>query len=130
MGQSTRLGSRQPQALYIPEVRSLILRQRYLCVDVDNNFLLYYQWADVANVVHSVSYTMLAMTQCCSKGYVPSRLDFEVCCILLFVQLFASRALSFCKHDMGNSFVVKCGTTQKSTYPPLWQTVRCSAHGH
>ena len=44
--------------------------------------------------------------------------------MLLFVQLFASKVLSWCKHDMGIRFVVKCGTTQKSVHPPLWQTCK------
>ena len=44
------------------------------------------------------------------------------CCRYLFVQLFASRVLSRCKTWHGRSFIVKCGNTQKSSHPPLWQT--------
>ena len=38
-----------------------------------------------------------------------------------FVQLFALRASSHCKHDMS---ALKYGNTQKSIHPPLWQTCK------
>ena len=47
---------------------------------------------DIANAVRSTSYIMLTVS-------VPLTLKLLV--VLLFVQIFASRALSHCKHDMG-----------------------------
>ena len=48
---------------------------------------------------------MLTVTWCRSECCVLSGLDFEATggsiCTLLFVQLFASMAMSHCKHDIG-----------------------------
>ena len=50
--------------------------------------------------------------------------DYLFHCMLFCVQLFALRALSRCKHDVGALFVVKCGNSRKSTHPLLWQTCK------
>ena len=52
-----------------------------------------------------------------------STLKLLVAPLHITVQLFASRAVSHCEHDMG-TLVVKCGTTQKSTHHRLWQTCK------
>ena len=49
-------------------------------------------------------------------------------CMLLFVQLLASRSLSRCIATWhGSSFVVKSGKTQK--VPTIWQIFKVSTHG-
>ena len=59
--------------------------------------------------------------------------DFEAAavfrCMLLFVQLFASRALSRCKHDMGTLSWLNAEPLERAPTPLFDRLVRCSAHG-
>ena len=56
---------------------------------------------DVANAVCTASYAMFTVTWCHSECCVPSGLDFATSGFDYVIQLFASRALSRCKHDVG-----------------------------
>ena len=74
---------------------------------------------------------MLMVTWCCSECCVPAGLDFEVAgrlihCMLLLVQLFASRASSYCKHDMG---ALSWLNAERAPTPLFGRLVKCSAHG-
>ena len=78
---------------------------------------------DITNAVHFANYTMHTVTygavQCC----VPFTLKPLVA--LLFVQVFALRALSRCKHDMGTLSWINA---ERVSTPSL-TIVRCTAHG-
>ena len=50
-----------------------------------------------------------------------------LCCTLFFVELFASRALSCCKHNMGALSWLNAETLERAP-TPLFD--RCCAHGH
>ena len=50
-------------------------------------------------------------------------------CTLLFVQLFASRVSSHCKHDMGTLLWLNAGTLERAPTLLFDGLVRCSAHG-
>ena len=61
---------------------------------------------------------------------MPSGLDFKaagdyvVRYTLFCVQLFASRALSHCKHDVGALSWLNAETIERAPTPPLWQTCK------
>ena len=90
---------------------------------------------NVANTVHTASYTMIKVTRCCSECCVSSGLYFEAaggfCCALLVVLLFASRASSHCKYNMGalSWFIIIMKTLKTAPTPFIGRLVRCSAHG-
>ena len=62
-----------------------------------------------------------------------SGLDFKatgwLSCRLLFVQLFAAKALSYCKHDMDALLWLNVETLKIVTNPLLGRLVRCSTLG-
>ena len=66
---------------------------------------------------------------------MPPRFDFEVagrlvCCVrLLIVQLFALRASSYRKHDMGGLSWLNAETFERAPTPLFGRLVKCSAHG-
>ena len=73
------------------------------------------------------TYTMLIVTWWLSKCCVLSGLDFEgwqLRCTLLFTQLFASRALSCYKHDMGAPSWLNVEVLARAS-----RLVRCSTMG-
>ena len=85
---------------------------------------------DVANAVHTVSYSMLTVTWCRSECCVPSGLDFEaaggsVVCYYCFVL----RASSHCKHDMGALSWLNAEAFERAPIPLFGRLVRCSTHG-
>ena len=72
---------------------------------------------------------MLTVTSCHSECCVPSGLDFEAAgdsVVRYFcVQLFALRASSRCKHDVGALSWLNVETVERApTPPPLWQTCK------
>ena len=77
---------------------------------------------------------MLTVTSHSSECYVPSGLDFEaagdsVVCYFVSNYVFASRASSRCKHDMGALSSLNAETVEKTPTPLFGILVRCSAHG-
>ena len=74
------------------------------------------------------TYTMLTVP--CAECCMPPGPDFEAAGLLLSsAQLFASSALSHCKHDMDTFFVVKCENSRKSAHLLFGRLVKCSAMG-
>ena len=76
---------------------------------------------------------MLTITSCRLECCVPSGLNFEAAgdsVVHLFgVQLFASRASSHCKHDVGDLSWLNAETVERAPTPLFCGLVRCSAHG-
>ena len=73
------------------------------------------------------------VTWCYSQYCVLSGLNFKatgwLSCRLLFVQLFAAKALSYCKHDMDALSLLNVETLKKVPNPLLGRLVRCSTLG-
>ena len=93
-----------------------------------------FAYTDVANVVSTASYTMFTITQvvrfrvlCAVWTRLWSCWWFR--CTLFCVQLFASRALSHCKHDMGALSCLNAETIERAPTPLFGRLVRCSTHG-
>ena len=83
-----------------------MLHQRHLCVDGRRHYLRPSTVYGIAHDTHHISYTMLTVTWCRSECCMcairtPLQSHWRFRCTLLSVQLFASRASSCCKHDMG-----------------------------
>ena len=70
------------------------------------------------------------VTWCYSQCYVLSGLNFKatgwLSCRLLFVQLFAAKALSYCKHDVDALSLLNVETLKKVPNHLLGRLVRCS----
>ena len=81
-----------------------------------------FAYKDVANVVSTASYTMLIVTSCAIRTQLRNSWWFH--CTLFCVQLFASRTLSHCKHDVGALAWLNVETVKGAPTPPFWQTCK------
>ena len=86
-------------------------------------------------MVCTASYTML-MVIWCRSVFAPSGLDMKPLVVPLHVntmyvvKLFASRASSCYKHDIGTLSWLNLETLKRALTPLFTRTVRCSTHGH
>ena len=83
---------------------------------------------DITNAVSSRWHIVLFRVLCAVRLWVWSRWWLR-CTLLLFVQLFASRASSRCKHDMGTLSWLNVKTLKRVPIPLFDRLFRCSTHG-